>query len=170
MKCEKLQKALPDVLLGDGQMPADGRQHLEECPHCRKEWNELQSTMRMLDAWEAPEPSPYFDTRMTVRLREERNSQPVGWLEGLRARLLFGSNLRLRPALTAALALVVIAGAGSYEGFVVTHQPAPQQQAVSATVTDLELLDSNAQTLQQLAAFEDTDANAVQPSGGNLSN
>jgi predicted anti-sigma-YlaC factor YlaD len=170
MKCEKLRKALPDVLLGDGQVPADARQHLEECPRCQGEWNELQSTMRMLDAWEVPEPSPYFDTRMAVRLREERNAQRSGWLEGLRARLLFSSNLRLRPALTATLALVVIAGAGSYEGFVVTHQPAPQQPAVSATVTDLELLDSNAQTLQQLAAFDDTDASAAQSSGGNMSN
>lgn len=170
MKCEKLQKALPDVLLGNGQVPADVRQHLEECPHCRKEWNELQSTMRMLDAWQVPEPSPYFDTRMTVRLREARNSQPVGWIEGLRERLLFGSNLRLRPVLAAALALVVIAGAGSYEGFEMMHHAAPQQQAVSATVSDLELLDSNAQTLQQLAAFDDTDQSTAQPSGGNLSN
>ena len=30
--------------------------------------------MALLDEWQAPEPSPYFDVRLNARLREERQS------------------------------------------------------------------------------------------------
>lgn len=170
MKCEKLQALLPEMAMDPARVPADVRQHVETCTRCQTELHELQATMRLLDAWEVPEPSPYFDTRLAVRLREARSSATPGWLERMRARLMFESNWRMRPVAACALAVVLVAGAGSYEGFVTLHKPAPRQQAVSATVTDLELLDSNAQTLQQLAAFEDTDAGAAQSASGNMSN
>ncbi len=56
----------------------------------RRELRELQATMAAMDAWEAPEVSPYFDGRMGAMLREEQQSRPAGWLERLRARLMFG--------------------------------------------------------------------------------
>ena len=31
----------------------------------------LQQTMGLLDEWQAPEPSPYFATRLQARMREE---------------------------------------------------------------------------------------------------
>jgi hypothetical protein len=170
MKCEKLQALLSEMAIDRARVPADVRQHAEECARCQTELKELQATMRMLDAWEVPEPSPYFDSRLAARLREARNSAKPGWLERMRAHMLFESNLRMRPVLACALAVFVVAGAGSYEGFVTLHKPAPQQREVSATITDLELLDSNAQTLQQLAAFEDTDASAAQSASSNMSN
>ena len=112
--------------------------------------------MQLLDAWDAPEPSPYFDMRLAVRLREAHESIAPGWLERIRLRLLFGSNLHLRPLAAAAFALLLVSG-GSYFGVVsLNHTEPPQQQVVSATVNDLELLDSNAKTLQELAAFDDT--------------
>jgi hypothetical protein len=172
MKCEKLQIYFPDMIFDPARVPAEAVQHLRECSHCATEWQELQTTMQLLDTWKAPEPSPYFDTRLAVRLREARESAAPGWLERLRLRLLFGNNLHLRPAAVAAFALLIVVGGGSYMGVVnLNHATPPQQQAVSATVNDLELLDSNAQTLQQLAAFDDTSAD-VNPaaSGGNSSN
>jgi hypothetical protein len=170
MTCDKFQAFLPDMILNSTHVSADVRQHLVECSICRKDWKELQTTMQLLDEWGAPEPSPYFDTRMTARLREEKNSRAPGWLERLRARLLFDENLRLRPAMAVGFALLLIIGAGSYEGLVSLNRTQRPRQTVSATVNDLELLDSNAQTLQELAAFDNTDATAGRGTSNNSSN
>lgn len=166
MKCEKFQTMLPDLLFDPAQVPADARQHLDACSACRNELTEMQATMRLLDEWKAPEPSPYFDVRLSARLREARNEEAPGWLERMRDRVALNSHLRLRPAMTAAFALLLVLGAGSYEGFVnLEHTRSSSAQSVSATVRDLELLDTNAQTLQQMAAFDDSDA-GVGPASG----
>ena len=173
MKCEKLQVYLPDMIFDPTRVPAEALQHVKECSRCAGELKELQATMQLLDTWKAPEPSPYFDTRLAVRLREARESDAPGWLERLRLWLLFGSNLNLRPAAAAAFALLIVVSGGSYLGLVsLNHTVAPpQQQAVSATVNDLELLDSNAQTLQQLASFDETNADGSPVTGrGSSSN
>ncbi|HTU51881.1 MAG TPA: hypothetical protein VMF56_14915 [Acidobacteriaceae bacterium] len=168
MKCEKLQSYLPDMIFDPTRVPTEAMQHVKECAGCAGELKELQATMQLLDSWKAPEPSPYFDTRLAVRLREAREFEAPGWMERLRLRLLFGSNLHLRPAVAAVFALLVIVSGGSYMGVVsLNHTVAPSHpQAVSATVNDLELLDSNAQTLQQLASFDETDANGGPVNGG----
>lgn len=170
MKCDKFQACLPDMLLDPARV-ADGaaaevQQHLTECSRCENDWNELQATMRLLDDWTVPEPSPYFDTRMSARLREEKNAGSSSWLERMRTGMLAASRVRLRPALAGAFALLLIAGAGSYEGFVHHSRTPAHGQTVSATVNDLELLDRNAQTLQQLAAFDNTDAPGQSSSDG----
>lgn len=173
MKCEKLQTHYPDLLFDPARVPAEALQHVKECSNCAGELEELNATMRALDTWKAPEPSPYFDTRLAVRLREARESNAPGWMERLRLRLLFGSDLHLRPVAAAALALAIVLGGGSYLGVqTLTHSAAPQhQRAVSATVNDLELLDSSAQTLQQLASFDESSANNGPTNGaGSLSN
>jgi hypothetical protein len=168
MKCEKLQSYLPDMIFDPTRVPAEAMQHVKECPGCAGELKEVEATMQLLDGWKSPEPSPYFDTRMAVRLREARESEAPGWLERLRLHFLFGSNMHLRPAVAAAFALLVTISAGSYMGVEsFNHTVAPHHQpAVSATVNDLELLDSNAQTLQQLASFDETNADGVPVNGG----
>ncbi len=168
MRCERFQSFLPDMVLDPARVPADVRQHLGECPRCENDWNELRATMQLLDVWHAPEPSPYFDTRLAVRLREAKESAAPGWLERMRLRLLLGSDLSLRPVAAAAFALLLVVSGGSYFGIVSLNHTYPQQrQTVSATVNDLELLDSNAKTLQELAAFDDTtgDANSMVNAG-----
>lgn len=165
MRCEKFQSSLPDMFLDPAVMPVDARQHLDECPSCENDWKELHATIQLLDAWDAPEPSPYFDTRLSVRLREAKESVTPGWLERMRLRLTFGNNLPLRPVAAAAFALALVISGGSYLGVVSLNHTVPQhQQLVSATVNDLELLDSNAQTLEQLASFDDTNVD-----GGSMS-
>ena len=172
MKCEKLQEHVPDMLFDPARVPAEAVQHVKECSRCAGELKELRATMQLLDTWRVPEPTPYFDTRLAVRLREAKTSEAPGWMERLRLRLLFGSDLHLRPVAAAAFALLIIVSGGSYLGIVSLNDTIPpQQQAVSATVNDLELLDSNAQTLQQLAAFDETipDGNPI-ANGQNSSN
>jgi hypothetical protein len=50
---------------------------LTECAGCREELAELRATMALLDTWEAPEPSPYFLSKLDARMREERATAPA---------------------------------------------------------------------------------------------
>jgi predicted anti-sigma-YlaC factor YlaD len=69
MTCDTFQSALPDMLLDPSHVPAQVQQHVLNCAPCRAEWSELQQTLHLLDEWTAPEPSPYFDTRIAARIR-----------------------------------------------------------------------------------------------------
>lgn len=159
MKCYKLKSFLPDLVFDPASVPAAVQNHLRVCTACRAEvealQGEMQSTLRLLDAWKAPEPSPYFDVRMAARLHEARQAEPDGFLERIRQRLSYGSPQHLRPAMAAALALVMIVGGGSYAGFFSLHGLHGQPAVTSATVHDLQLLDANDATIQQLNAFDD---------------
>ena len=82
-----MEPKLADVLLDPENAPAKVLNHLKECESCRGALNELRATMRLLDQWDAPEPSPYFLTRLEARLGEERAAEPAGWLGQLWARV-----------------------------------------------------------------------------------
>ena len=109
----------------------------------------MQEVMLLLDEWQVPEPSPWFDARMMARFRAEQASRPAGLLARLRDRWLFGQQISMKPLLAGAMALLVMAGGGSY--YQLAHHPhAAQQSPISATVQDLQVLDSNEQTIQQM--------------------
>ncbi len=170
MICQEVQKRLPDLLLDGERVPVEVRAHVADCAECGRELRELESTMALMDTWAAPEISPYFDGKMAVRLREEKEAAPAGWLERMRARLLFGSSMSMRPLAAAALALMVAVGGGMYAGFAGfghAAQPTPVQ-AASPVIQDLQSLDENQQVFQQLSSMEqDTSDNSGAP-GGNL--
>lgn len=174
MNCAKLKSYLPDLVFDPTSVPASVQHHVRACQDCRKEFHALQadfqSTMNLLDEWKAPEPSPFFNTRMSARLHEARQTSPAGFFERLRARLLFGSNLQLRPAMTAALALAMVVGGGSYAGFVGINNHTARQPATSAAVRDLQILDANDQTIQQLNAFEGDSDSGSSADGTTMSN
>lgn len=162
MICRKMntefKSLLPDLLLDRDRVPAAVRAHVEQCGDCSKELKSLEATMLALDGWEGVEPSPFFDARMAARMREARAEQPAGFLERLRERLLFGSNLHLRPLAAGALALVVLVGGGTYAGFQGLHPGTPV--VASATVKDLQSLDENAQVFQQMNSLDEQDADS----------
>jgi hypothetical protein len=108
----------------------------------------LKATFDLLDSWKAPEPSPYFDQKLAVRLREEQATPPAGFFEKFRARLLFNTGRQFRPALAGALALAVIVGGGTAIDLSVVHPVA--HVAASATVNDLQILDKNEQAIQTM--------------------
>jgi hypothetical protein len=155
MVCREMKESLPDLLLAPKQASAEVRAHVESCAECGKELKELETTMALMDAWEAPEVSPYFDTRIAVQLREEQESAPAGWLERMKARLLFGNRVNMRPVMAAAMALVVAAGVGTYVGLdgFSTHRTTPTVQA-SPVIKDLQSMDENAQMFQQLSTLD----------------
>ncbi len=67
-----METELANLLLDPEAVPAKVQSHVAECDHCRRELEELRATMGLLDYWEAPEPSPYFVSRLDARMREER--------------------------------------------------------------------------------------------------
>ncbi len=151
-----------DLLLDPERVSAAVRAHVNECADCSRELKSLEATMLALDAWEGVEPSLFFDARMAARMREARAAAPAGFLERLRARLEFGSNLHLRPLAAGALALLLLIGGGTYAGFMSMESPSPT--ATSATVRDLQSLDQNAQVFQQMNKLDEPDDAASQGS------
>ena len=160
MNCQMLEKeyknTLADLLLDPERVPAEVRTHVEQCADCNAELKGLQGTMLVMDGWEGMEPSPFFDVRMAARMREAREEKPAGWLERMRARLLYGSSLHLKPLAAGALALLLLAGGGTFAGLKSTESATPV--AASATVRDLQSLDENAQVFQAMNTLDQGDS------------
>jgi hypothetical protein len=148
MNCKDCQSVFLDLLL-DPSAPANmaAKSHVEACAKCAGEFKSLEATFALLDDWKAPEPSPYFDQKLAVRLREEQAQAPAGWFERLKSRLQFNTGRQFRPAIAGALALVLVVGGGTFAN--VSGLLRPQTQT-SATVQDLQILDKNDQALQTM--------------------
>jgi hypothetical protein len=148
MNCKNCQSVFLDLLLDPGTpVNAAAQTHIESCAVCKQEFKSLESTFALLDTWKAPEPSPYFNQKLAVRLREEETLAPAGWFEQLKSRLLFNTGRQFRPALAGALALILVVGGGTFAGVSGLLHPEPQ---TSATVQDLQILDKNDQALQTM--------------------
>jgi hypothetical protein len=153
MICRDLKSVLPDLLL-DPSNPSNAvaRAHVDSCSACREELRSLEATFAVLDAWQAPEPSPYFDQKLAVLLREEQAKAPAGWLEKIRARLLFNTGRQFRPALAGMLALVLLVGGGTFANFSSLHLG---NGPASATVNDLQIFEKNDQAFQTMDLLDD---------------
>jgi len=99
MNCNGLREFLPDLASGSRPVSAETERHLRECPECSNAFTSLQQTMALLDEWDVPEPSPYFDIRLRARMREEA-ARPHGLLAWLR-----------KPVLSFAMAILLLASA-----------------------------------------------------------
>jgi predicted anti-sigma-YlaC factor YlaD len=163
MPCKDVQDEMMDRALGIGAtkqaLPTVVRKHLKDCEPCRSEAAEMRSLMLAMDAWQAPEPNPYFMTRFTARLEEERTTEPLGWLARLRsnlyARFTYGKRWRLQPVTATALSLLVLVGGGVYLSRVQPlHSPEPAVITVTpAVIHDLQSLDTNTTALDTLESL-----------------
>ena len=156
--CAGMDAKLANLLLDPAAAPAKVQAHVEGCERCRRELDELRATMALLDTWKAPEPSPYFLTRLEARLREEREAEPAGWFARLRARFVYGPRTHVRPLAAMALTVLLLVGGGAYLGVTDWDQP-PAAPGQAAVVHDLQTLDNNAQLLDQLEALSSNDEN-----------
>ena len=107
MNCNQVRELLP-VLAAAAGMDAstpepEVEKHIASCADCAAHLRDFQKTMALLDEWQAPEPSPYFDTRLQARLREEMARPATAWLNWL--------NWLRHPAWAMSLAAVIFAGA-----------------------------------------------------------
>ncbi len=162
MNCRKVNSRLADLLLDPQSIPAEMHRHVEECAGCRRELAELRTTMGLLDDWAVPEANPFFDAKLLSRLRSEEQAKPVGFLERWKARLIFGSSLRMQPLMAGALGLIVLVGGGTYADL---SWQSYHHTEESAAVRDLQSLDGNAQVFQQLDSIDQSATQDDQDSG-----
>ena len=148
--CTGMESKLADLLLDPASVPAKVYAHVAGCEGCRSELNELKATMAAMDAWTAPEPSPYFFTRLNARIREERKAEPAGWLGRLRSRFVYGPRAHVRPLAAMALTVMLLVGGGTYLSVTNGIQPPQPPNNQAAVVHDLQTLDNNAQVLDTL--------------------
>ena len=99
MKCNETREVMPDLAAGLTAVTPEVKAHLDSCAECAGKLEAFRQTMSLLDEWQAPEPSPYFDVRVRARLREESTKQTAGWMHWLR-----------KPVLAASFALVMVVG------------------------------------------------------------
>lgn len=155
MDCKGFQQELPDLVLTPNALPsAAAVAHLKQCPPCTDEYVSFQQTFGLLDTWQPVEPSPYFDTRLSARIREAQAVPAMSWFERLQTRLLFNTGRNFRPAMAGALALALAVGGGSFAGF---HHASGTPIEASATVNDLQILDRNEQAFQEMDELQQDD-------------
>jgi anti-sigma factor RsiW len=154
MKCNEINEMLPDLAAGLASATPEVNDHLRSCNTCAETLAEFRKTMALLDEWQAPEPSAYFDTRLRARLREEAAKQPAGWWAWAR-----------RPALAVSLAVVMVAGVSIYrieQTRVISTNPGPMAGFQPGTaVSDLQALDKNHDVFADNDSDPDTDGSLL---------
>jgi anti-sigma factor RsiW len=153
MKCTDIGEQLMDMATGS-PAPAQVEEHLRACAACAERLTSLRQTMNLLDEWQAPEPSPYFHSRLAARVREAETG-PRGWLAWLRkpalagalAALLFVAGMLIGPSQTALQPVTTIA----------TSQPQP-----GTAVGDLQDLEKNHEIFSNFDMLDDLSADQPQ--------
>lgn len=158
MKCEKIREEMFDLMTAEGALEPEVQTHLEGCAACSAELASMKQTLSLLDEWQAPEPSPFFDTRLQALLREEKAkaAQKRSWvLDWFR-----------KPVLTAAAAVALVVGAGVYAGVQNMHHRSDQNViAGDPAIKDLQTLDKDQDVINNFAALDDDPSNDDQSSG-----
>lgn len=142
MKCEEIRELMPDLASGITGVSPEIRGHLAGCGACAGKLEEFRQTMALLDEWQAPEPSHYFDVRLRARLREETAKPQVGWMGWFRRPVLATA---LTVLMTIGIGLVFRGGEGIYRSAdsVVADNDAASQAEPGTAVGDLSSLDKN---------------------------
>lgn len=148
MSCKELRDQLVDVACGT-EASAEVSKHVQSCAACATTLNELRKTMALLDEWQAPEPTPYFDVRLQARLREEQQKSHASWLDWFR-----------KPVLGAAAALLIAAAVGlmqTHDQGQIAQRTTPTQYVAGTASGDLQFLDKNADVVQDFDALDALD-------------
>jgi anti-sigma factor RsiW len=131
--CKHVRENLMDALAEEQTAP-EVLAHLRQCGDCAAELEAVRKTMALLDEWKAPEPSPYFLTRVQAHVRDEQRKAPAhaGALAWFR-----------KPVLAATFAAVLAAGGVvlRLSVFQSNDNAAPPQTGTA--VADVEQLDKN---------------------------
>ena len=151
MKCNDVGELMPDIALGLAEASAEAGEHLRGCSECAGKLNEMRKTMALLEEWQAPEVSPYFDTRLQARLREEKAKEAArrGVLAWIR-----------KPMLAAVAALLFVAGAVWFRGDFghqqqVAEAPVYVPAQPGTALGDLQALDKNHDMFSDFDVLDD---------------
>ena len=159
MKCEEIREEMFDLMTAEGALAPEVQAHLDGCAACSAELESMKHTMLLLDEWQAPEVSPFFDTRMQALLREEKAkaAEKRSWvLDWFR-----------KPVLTAAAAVALVVGAGVYAGVTNMHREDPSNPVIAAdpAINDMRTLDKDQEVINNFAALDDDPSNDDQSAG-----
>ena len=151
MKCENIREEMMETLLsGPEAASPEVQEHLRSCAACAQELASFRQTMALLDEWHAPEPSPYFSSRLRARVREEAAAEPAGWLAWLR-----------RPVVAAAATVLIAIGVSMLEvgnfqdrNTIAANDGGVRVNANGNAVSDLQYLDKNAELFSEFDALD----------------
>jgi hypothetical protein len=149
MKCEEIRERMPDVAAGFSEVTTEESNHLAGCSVCTEQLKSMKATMALLDEWQTPEPSPYFDVRLQARLREEIAKPQAGWLHWFR-----------HPVLAAALTVIMGVGVGIMvtRGDHVDPRKVPVADVgPGSAVSDLQTLERNHDMYADFELLDDLD-------------
>jgi hypothetical protein len=152
MMCEELRQKFMEAVLGAPEaVSPEMQRHLQGCAACGEEMASLRRTMSLLEEWQAPEPSPYFGTRLRAQLREESVLSAGSWLAWLR-----------RPVVAVAAVLLMALGAGLLEmghfggdrNTLANNDNIIRVSSSDSAVGDLQYLDKNADLFSDFDALD----------------
>jgi hypothetical protein len=151
MKCNEINERMPDLAAGLGTVTPEVKKHIESCAGCAGKLNEFRQTMALLDEWQVPEPSPYFDVRLGARLREEAARESVGWWQWIR-----------KPALAISLAILTVMSITLFRTDAGRNLSPDATRAMMAApgtaVGDLQALDKNGDLYSDFEILDDLQA------------
>jgi anti-sigma factor RsiW len=111
MNCNQMETVILNYIKGDyvsgrlhGADRAAAESHLAACAGCRERAEGFGLVARVLDDWDTPEISPWFNARLRQRIASEEAARwnwtrPLEWLR--------------RPATAAAFATILVAGSAA---------------------------------------------------------
>ncbi len=147
MTCKEIRELMPDLAAGLSGATPVVETHVHRCSGCAGELEELRKTMALLDEWTAPEPSPYFDTRLRARLREEMAAPQPSWLRWFR-----------KPALAVSLAMLMLLSVSLIRTDRESHPVGRMATATAepgTAVGDLQALDKNSDLYSDFDLLDD---------------
>jgi predicted anti-sigma-YlaC factor YlaD len=147
MTCNEIRELMPDLAAGLSAVTPEMKEHLRSCAECAGKLEAFRQTMALLDQWQAPEPSPYFDVRLRARMREETAKPASSWWQWVR-----------KPALALSLAVLMVVSVTLFrrDGGVPHGQGRSAPIAEPGTaVGDLQALDKNHELYSDFDVLDD---------------
>src|SRR3974377_1452235 len=150
MTCKEAREHLLDAM--ENNSGSGMEEHLSSCASCAQELESMRRTMALLDEWQAPEPSPYFDSRLRARLREAA-AEPRSWLAWVRG-----------PAVAFALAVLMVVSIALFRNAPNHDAPGTNTQSpgvhIGTAVGDLQELEHDDDMYANFDVLDDLGAGA----------
>jgi hypothetical protein len=123
MNCSQMESLLLDCAAGRlaGADRASVEHHLTVCPGCRERAEGFRSVVQVLEDWDTPQISPWFNARLRRRIAAE---EALGW--NWRRALAWTSAWLKQPVTAAAFAAVLMVGSLAVWTSRPATRPAPQ--------------------------------------------
>jgi anti-sigma factor RsiW len=157
MTCKEAREQLLDAAQENSIAGLD--EHLSACASCAGELQSMRQTMALLDEWQAPEPSPYFDSRLRARLREAA-AEPRSWLGWLR-----GSAIAFALALLMMASIALFRNAPNHEVATNATPNPPNVVQTGTAIGDLQELEHDGDMYANFDMLDDlgTEAETANP-------